>query len=169
MHIRYSDILDRIPEPPLWFDENAVPRYCTFSPKSTAYFYAREAALVLIECQSCATPFKVAFTEWNLREELWDDNKEKIKNISDLISDGSIHYGDPPNIRCCCAGPTMNSVPIRVLEYWYQPVIRDEGVEDGLIIDPKATEFRRDPDFEIEIPERDYDVPPLDYMKLIVD
>lgn len=134
----------------MWYDENGVPRYCAFSPQQTAYFYAHEAALVLIECQSCATEFEVAFTELNLRHVLWEGSK-KIKNVSDLIANGSIHYGDPPNIRCCGAGPTENSVPIRVLEYWYKPIIRGEGVKDGLVDDLEALYFRRDPEFEIDI------------------
>ena len=154
MHRHYRDILDRIAEPPVWFDENAVPRFCEFSTSETAYIYTNEAALVLIECQSCATLFKVAFTELNLRDELWDNSKKKVKNISDLIADGSIHYGDPPNIRCCGVGPTMNSVPIRVLEYWYKPVIRGEGLEGSVIKDRRALDFRRDPEFEIDIPDR---------------
>ena len=30
----------------------------------------------------------------------------------------TLHYGDPPNIDCCAAGATMNSIPIRVLQFW---------------------------------------------------
>ena len=29
-----------------------------------------------------------------------------------------LHYGDPPNSQCCAAGPTMNSEPHRVVEFW---------------------------------------------------
>lgn len=154
IHPHYGDILDRISEAPVWFDENAVPRYCKFSTQETAYIYAREAALVLIECQACATQFRVAFTELNLREKLWDDSNNKVNNISDLIEDGSIHYGDPPNVRCCAAGASMNSIPIRVLEYWYQPVIRGEGLEGHVVKDPRSLDFRRGPEFEIDIPDR---------------
>lgn len=154
MHRYYKDILERVSEPPKWFDENAVPRFCEFSPEEVAYIYAREVALVMIECQACAIPFKVALTELNLRDVLWDSGGKKIKNISDLIADRSIHYGDPPNIDCCGTGPTMNSVAIRVLEYWYKPVVRGEGLGGRKIQDPQALTFQRDPEFEIDIRNR---------------
>ncbi len=94
--------------------------------------------------------FKVAFSERNLQFELWDmATKERKKNLSDLIQDGSLHYGDPPNIDCCGAGPTMNSIPIRVVEYWYKPVLRGEGVKDRQIIDMDALNFQRDTSLEI--------------------
>ena len=41
--------------------------------------------------------------------------------IGDLILTHELHYGDPPNDGCCDAGPTMNSVPHRVIEYWVKP------------------------------------------------
>lgn len=50
---------------------------------------------------------------------------------------GHLHYGDPPNIHCCAAGPTMNSIPIRVLEYWSR--------ENPLL------DWQRDPALEVEI------------------
>ena len=152
MFRQYRDILDRIPEPPKWFDERAVPRYCEFSPRKIANIYSRETALVLIKCQGCGTEFQVAFSEANLTWDLWDTKtQEKVRNISDLIKDGRLHYGDPPNIDCCAGGATMNSIPIKVLEYWYQPIVRGEGVEDGIVTDLKALEFRRDPGLEIEL------------------
>jgi hypothetical protein len=129
MHHRYEDILERISSPPLWFDENAVPRFWQFTPKRTAYIYSREAVLALIRCQACSTEFRVAFTELNLGSALRDKSGSKVRKISDLIADGSLHYGDPPNIGCCSSGATMNSIPVRVLEYWYQPVIRGVGLK----------------------------------------
>ena len=39
-------------------------------------------------------------------------------SLGDMIRLQRIHYGDPPNVRCCDAGPTMNSVMKTVLEYW---------------------------------------------------
>ncbi|MFW6184041.1 MAG: hypothetical protein ACOC8X_09610 [Chloroflexota bacterium] len=38
--------------------------------------------------------------------------------LSELIDAGRLHYGDPPNAGCCPAGPTMNSEPRRVLEFY---------------------------------------------------
>lgn len=158
MHTYYADILDRIPEPPKWFDEHAVPRYCDFSPRELANIYANEAALVLIRCQACNSEFQVAFSEVNTRDLLWNAEKKKVKTIADLIVERRLHYGDPPNMRCCDAGPTMNSVPVRVVEYWYKPFIRGEGMGSHpnlpwleIVRDPAALQFRRDPSLEVDI------------------
>jgi hypothetical protein len=53
MHNYYKDIISKIPEEPQWFDEEAVPRYCPFTPDKLANIYADECALVLIQCQGC--------------------------------------------------------------------------------------------------------------------
>lgn len=158
MHTRYADILDRIAEPPRWFDEHAVPRYCDFSPRELAYIYAQEAALVLIRCQGCKAEFRVAFSEINTRQLLWNAEKKKVKTIADLIADRKLHYGDPPNTGCCDAGPTMNSVPVRVLEYWYKPIIRGEGMAPHpknpnleVIRDVRALQFAQDRALEVDI------------------
>ena len=99
MHQFYRDILSRIPESPKWFDDNGVPRYEDFSPDLIADIYAVAAILLEIECQGCGTNFMAAIS-WR--------------------SSGpfELEYGDPPNIECCRTGPTMNSVPLRVCEYW---------------------------------------------------
>ena len=36
----YEDILSRIAEPPRWFDEQGVPRYCEFAPHRIANIYS---------------------------------------------------------------------------------------------------------------------------------
>jgi hypothetical protein len=41
--------------------------------------------------------------------------------LAEAILDGSLHYGDPPNVRCCEVGPSMNCVDVRVLEFWSRP------------------------------------------------
>ncbi len=111
MNHHYEDIRSRIPTPPLWFDENAVPRYSEFGPRESANIYADEAALLHIECQSCGHPFRVCMT-W-----CWSDRAlRKVAPLSERVKD--LHYGDPPNINCCGAGPTMNSEPKRVLQFW---------------------------------------------------
>jgi len=48
MNTYYGDILELTDKQPQWFDENAVPRFCTFSTQKLAYIYAKEAALALI-------------------------------------------------------------------------------------------------------------------------
>lgn len=122
MNHDYSDIRSRISEPPLWWDESAVPRYAEFAPERLSNIYAREAALVLIACQACGTRFQVALS-MAMREP---------QALAMAIRDGSLHYGDPPNIGCCPAGPTMNCDDIMVLQYWHRPDfdwIRDSSLE----------------------------------------
>ena len=158
MHTIYADTLDRIDEPPKWFNEHAVPRYCDFAPREVAYIYALEAVLVLIRCQNCQTEFRVAFSEMNTQDRLWKAEKKKVKLIADLIKDRELSYADPPNINCCDAGPSMTSVTVRVLEYWYKPIVRGEGLEPhpsipghSVLRDPRALEFVRDRELEIDI------------------
>jgi hypothetical protein len=131
MHQHYEDILDRIDEPPTWFDEQGVPRYGAFSPNRLSNIYAREAALAEITCQGCGRPFNVAM-----------DSRYagKGRGLCDEIRLGRLHYGDPPNVRCCAAGPTMNSVMRCVLEYWS----RDSELR---------TEWQRDPAYEGPVTE----------------
>lgn len=138
MHHDYEDIRSRIAEPPQWFDESAVPRYVEFAPDHLSNIYAREAALVEIACQACQKRFKVAFSRCTM-----DDVRERIAGreprlLADAITAKAIHYGDPPNVGCCPAGPTMNSDPLRVLEYWR----RDDTVD---------YEWSRNPALEIDV------------------
>ena len=39
-------------------------------------------------------------------------------SLARSVEDGSLHYGDPPNIGCCPSGPTMNCEDLKVLEFW---------------------------------------------------
>ena len=150
MHHNYSDITSLTEAPPKWHDENGVPRYCDFHPDNIAYVYAAEAALVLIKCQACKTEFFVAFSELNLKHKLWDDSQRKrLAFLSDIISDRALHYGDPPNTQCCATGPTMNSVPVSVIEYWVKPYIRT--AKGRPIRDPSLMNWTRDKSFELPI------------------
>jgi hypothetical protein len=108
----YDDILTRIAEEPVWFDEHAVPRYCEFSPNKVANIYSNEAALVEVTCQHCRRLFRVAFSAAAKLSE-WPAGPIGIK-----IREKTLHYGDPPNVRCCEAGPSTNSEPRKVIEYW---------------------------------------------------
>jgi hypothetical protein len=118
MHQHYKDILDRIAEPPKWFDDYGVPRYDDFSPWQLSSIYMDEAALAEITCQSCGHPFTVAVTGRSAKKHL---------SLGDEILLNHVHYGDPPNIHCCDAGPSMNSNMHRILEYWS----RDHEVSIG--------------------------------------
>lgn len=137
MNHHYRDILDRIAVPPLWWDEHAVPRYCAFGPREVANIYADECCLLLIECQGCGTEFKVGFSsslmdrarsayeKLAIVDKVVEPTGEMITaasnsmRLSSQIINHTIHYGDPPNF-CCGSGATMNSIPVRVLEYWQQ-------------------------------------------------
>jgi hypothetical protein len=110
MKSSYDDIISRITEPPRWFDENGVPRYCEFAPE-LSNIYAFECALLEIACQGCDKRFSVAVSL---------DNDAYLRSQTLLIREvveRTIEYGDPPNTECC-SGTTMMSEVIRVLEFW---------------------------------------------------
>ena len=104
----YEDIRSRIAEPPKWWDEEGVPRYCEFSPHEAANIYARQVALVEIACQACGERFLVAMSAGPFRADA----------LAGEIERGVLHYGDPPNVGCCPAGATMNCDDLRVVEFW---------------------------------------------------
>ena len=133
MHCDYSDIRNLIKNPPCWWDENSVPRYCDFRPECVADIYADEAALVEIACQACEHKFEVAFSR--SREQGWNPSAF----LYEQIEKKAIHYLDPPNIGCCEVGPAMSSVPKRVLQYWSRL--------------NTSREWRRDRRFEICVEE----------------
>ena len=123
MHHDYEDIRSRIAEPPTWFDEHSVPRWGEFSPQDVADIYAKEAALVRIACQACGHTFDRAVSKGILSMlELGrlsaggDVSSYKLRDS--LVEGGSLGFGDPPNIGCCPAGPTMTADELRVLQYW---------------------------------------------------
>lgn len=133
MNHHYTDIRDRIAGPPKWWDENAVPRYCEFGPRETANIYATEVALLEIACQGCGQRFKVCMAS-SLTSRI--SSGALLGSLSELVEAREIHYGDPPNVGCCPAGPTMNSVPLRVIEFW---------------VTTTSLEWRREEQFEVEV------------------
>lgn len=130
MNHYYADIIEKLGEP-AWWDENAVPRYCEFSPDQRSDVYADEVVLLEIRCQNCNASFCVAMSTRQI-----DRMIKKVLLLSSEIEGNTIHYGDPPNNGCCPAGPTMNSVPVKVLQYWK----RDESFD-----------WQRSAAFEVEI------------------
>lgn len=144
MHQHYKDILDRIDGPPAWFDDFGVPRFEDFSPRRLSNIYAKEAALAQVSCQCCRRVFKVALT---------DAFASRPLALSDEIRLGRVHYGDPPNVDCCPAGPSSNSVMHRILEYW----LRDREVN---------WDWQRDPTFEGPVGES---VDPPDTVAEVLD
>lgn len=127
MHRHYEDILERIVEPPTWFDENGTPRWGEFSPRATAHFYVNEAVLLAVECQNCGRRFEVCMSAGSI------DVIQRRPALADQIRSHEIHYGDPPNMHCCPAGPTMNSVPRQVLQYWKQDPVSFEWLRDAAL------------------------------------
>ena len=148
MNNSYKDIIERISDPPLWWDERAVPRWCEFHPSEIADIYASEAVLLLIECQYCEREFSVCMStgmEQAIQQSLkhmghsiymyvWGSHR----TLAQRITEKTIHYGDPPNAACCASGPSANSEPQRVLQYWKR---------DGIF-------WTRDDTLEIDVSER---------------
>jgi len=116
----YQDILFRIKEEPLWYDQNGCPRYQTFNPR-LCDIYCDQAVLLLISCQNCGKEFKVA-----IPNERYSENSfyERVSN------GGNIYYGDPPDIGCCPSGPTMSSNTKQILEFWKQENFKWNRVSD---------------------------------------
>lgn len=125
MKCNYRDILMRIPARPIWWDEYGVPRYEPFTPDTTANIYAKTAVLFLIECQACQREFNVCLSESQIS--VYQRNG---RTFADDIAERTLHYGDPPNLGCCAAGPSMNSVPRRTLEFWHRPSLKWERNPD---------------------------------------
>lgn len=106
----YSDILDRIPDRPLWWF-NGVPRYKPFSPNDLSVG-PPEAALARVKCQDCATEFTIGvgpslFVEGSMFDQILSDD---------------FSYGDPPRHSAPdgsrCAGETNGAIPISLIEAW---------------------------------------------------
>ena len=138
MHNHYEDILERIAELPAWFDDGGVPRYGAFSPTMLGNIYAQEAALAEVSCQGCGQSFRVALS---------DAFAERHLGLGDVIRLRRVRYGDPPNVGCCPAGPTMNSVMHAILEYWCKNYeISFEWVRDPAFEGPVAEGRLEPPD-----------------------
>lgn len=131
MNHHFRDIRDRIAEDPKWWDENATPRYCEFKPDETAFIYADECVLFEVACQDCNTRFLVCRSSAYWKRELRRmESTEKQYSIKEVIDEGLLHYGDPPNTGCCPAGPSMSSEFIRVVEYWRKDKDKWEWVRE---------------------------------------
>lgn len=131
----YDDILSLTSSEPTWWTAGGVPRWCDYAPEDNDNIYTREAALLLIRCQCCGHLFQAAITSTGRQGE---------PDIAAQIADGTVHYGDPPNIGCCLTGPTMTSETLRVLRYHrFGPPIDQTEAQPGL------PAWHRDPRLEI--------------------
>ena len=141
MKARYRDILERIPEKPKWYDENGVPRYCTFSPKDCSSIYAYEVILLEIACQYCKEIFEVELF-WEKIDALKTQKPGKpSKLLKEWLDNGKIgfcpiHYGDPPQHNCD-VGNSMNCLDLRIKEFW--------------TMGAKSFTWVRVPDLEVEL------------------
>ena len=103
----YTDIEKRIKEKPKWYDKNGVPRYDDFHPDLAPNIYAEQVVLMKVKCQYCGRSFLVELDWGKYSDE--DDLKTRI-------IDATINYGDPPHHNCI--GDSMNSIPIKIMEFW---------------------------------------------------
>ncbi len=126
MWLSYNDILDRIPEPPLWW-LRGVPRYKPFTP-SSATIGGDQVLLAEIECQACRERFTVGLYP----REAGVQYRRELEETNDLVG-----REDPP--RHNCGGDTMTATPVRILEFWER-------------IWP-AREWRRVKEFERKLPD----------------
>lgn len=140
MNRNYADITSRILEEPSWWQEGGIPRYGQFEPGQSTGVYTHQVALMEIACQACDRRFTVAL-----------EQSAHIPRVDEQIREGTIEYGDPPNVRCCPGGPSMTSVPIRIQEYWHRG--HHEFVQGGKVTNLRGySEWRRDPSLEVEFP-----------------
>ena len=134
MFTEYSDILDKIPEPPRWWDEHRVPRYIEFAPHRVADIYADEAALAEIACFGCLTIYKLACSSLD-----FEAHERTGLPLAAAIRRGDLQLWDPPNPGCCRDGPSTGCYNLKILQYWCR---RNDG-----------RNWTRDPSLEVDLPE----------------
>lgn len=122
-----------------WWDENGTPRFAAHDPKLCPDIYADEVALLEVACQGCDRRFAVQVS-MGMRGRMTAGGA--AMSLESIIRSGVIHYGDPPNVDCCPAGPTMNVWDIRVIEFWTRML------EGGYV-------WSRVPELEINLPDAD--------------
>jgi hypothetical protein len=140
MHPSYDDI-KKLAGEPMWYSEGGVPRYDDFHPKLCSV-YNTYVALVQIACQACQREFSAAscvdmLDMVQIKLEMPRQQERPEQDAWDLI--GSFHYGDPP--RHACVGDSMNSVPLRVLQFWKREILHDWKRDESLELSfPEYTE-----------------------------
>jgi hypothetical protein len=124
------DITSRISDPIKWWDEDGCPRYNNFHPDMLANIYAREAALLDIQCQACEKHFLVAMSQdypsigWEPVDKTIYERRPIPLEVACSFKVGPkmaeridyLHYGDPPIHGC--VGDTMNCEDKRVVQFW---------------------------------------------------
>jgi hypothetical protein len=161
----YEDLFALTTVEPTFFQKGGVPRWGTFEPGRSTDVYAVEAATMEISCQGCDARFHVLMERRSHGEP---------KTLAERILDGSIHYGDPPNVGCCPSGPSMNSEPVRILGYWSRSDWqwkRDPSLEIEMrrFCDPMTETMRRSVEERLEHAETDADTRSLLAQTLAAD
>lgn len=120
----YDDIVSRIADPILWYDEHGVPRYAPFAPHRKSDIYAQEAALVEVVCQACRRSFLVCCSR------VEDRNGRPSTVAAQIRANDDALYHDPPchtteierrtGMDGCMAGESMTTLGVRVVEYWHR-------------------------------------------------
>lgn len=126
MRTNYEDIISKLGEP-IWYDVYGVPRYCEYKPEEGTV-YPEASCYMEIACQACQKSFNVV----QERDKYHAGPPMVLPEVKEGDSDswdtvGSFHYGDPPIHGC--VGDTMNSVPIKVIEFWRRLDCRWEKIE----------------------------------------
>lgn len=112
MRTNYEDIIEKLGEP-LWYDVYGVPRYCPYRPEEGTV-YPEASCYMEIACQACQKSFNVVSEHDRYSGPCILPEHKEGEDTWDAV--GSFHYGDPPIHGC--VGDTMNSVPIRIIEFW---------------------------------------------------
>jgi hypothetical protein len=111
MKNEFPDITTKLGKPK-WYDVKGYPRYCRFHPDKQSNIYASLVALIEVGCQNCERKWVVCVSV---------DRKDFKRHIEfpSRTSIGDFHYGDPPShVKEDHAGSTMNSIPLRVIQFW---------------------------------------------------
>lgn len=129
MHIPYNDIYRRIPEPPKWWLDG-VPRYDEFTPDDVSV-YAREVALVRVECQpDPAVIYEIA---------VYSPSPEYPYGLkNEIMGTGILWTHDPPNHENPNVVPHMSTWPLEIVQFWSRPDL---------------LRWEREPRFEIAMPD----------------
>lgn len=136
MHPLYLDIIEKA-GPPDWYSDGGVPRYGKFDP-NTLDIYSAYSCLYLLQCQSCGLKFKVGTSAVELNYNFATREFDKPVMPSKENGLGSFYFGDAPwheEHGGQCAGTTMTSDEVAVLEFW--------------IHNHKSWEWVRHPEYEI--------------------
>lgn len=117
---RYDDIVSRVADPILWYDEHGVPRYVPFASLRKADIPANEAALVEVVCQRCLRGVLVCCSGVQRR----DGSRRLV--VEAIRADAWGLYGDPPchtteaervtGMDGSSAGESKVSIGVRVVD-----------------------------------------------------